>query len=343
MIGAGYSAETFVFSTERSVSEFDFIGEDHVVWPFGLLLPYSMFVRAIFRYQIIYMYFTGGPLGQLPFCKYIEPLLFKIAGTKTVVMPYGSDVQEMSRSPNLLFKHYAGQHNRNARKSRREVGRRIDRWTKWADHIISGVEWVDYMYHWDTLTLTHFGIDLSRWPHVRDTPWSRGERREFIIVHAPNHPLLKGTQYFELAIAELRAEGVPVALRIVRNRTNDEIRQEIAEADAVADQLVIGWYAMFAMEAMATGRPVFCFLRPDLIALYSNAGVLNEEDMPIINSDPLGIKDAIRSLVEDKARWREVADRSRAFVEKYHSTTVMSLVFAEINSRIGVPPSAARN
>jgi glycosyltransferase involved in cell wall biosynthesis len=111
----------------------------------------------------------------------------------------------------------------------------------------------------------------------------------------------------------------------------------------VADQLVIGWYAMFAMEAMATGRPVFCFLRPDLIALYSNAGVLNEEDMPIINSDPLGIKDAIRSLVEDKARWREVADRSRAFVEKYHSTTVMSLVFAEINSRIGVPPSAARN
>lgn len=343
MIEAGYLAETFVFSGEKSVSEFDFIGERHVIWPFGLLLPYYMFVRAIFRYRVIYLYFNGGPLGQQPFCKYIEPLLFCIAATKIVVMPYGSDVQEMSRSPNLLFKHFMGQHDPNGRGRRKEIERRIDRWTKWADHVISGVEWVDYMYHWDTLTLTHFGIDLDQWPQVLETPWSRGERDEFVILHAPNHPLLKGTQYFEQAVTELRAEGLPVALRVIQNRTNNEIRSEIARADAVADQLVIGWYAMFAMEGMAVGRPVFCFLRPDLVELYVNSGVLNEADLPIINCGPHSVKAAIRVLVNDRTRWREIANRSRAFVEKYHSSKAMAPKFADINVRIGLAPRPAKS
>ena len=29
-------------------------------------------------------------------------------------------------------------------------------------HIIGGCEWVDYMYHWNTLMVAHFSFDLNK-------------------------------------------------------------------------------------------------------------------------------------------------------------------------------------
>jgi glycosyltransferase involved in cell wall biosynthesis len=338
----GYRVETFAFSGDATASSLDYLAEPHLIWPFGLFLPYALFVRSVLRYRALYIPFVGGALGERTFGKLLEPLLYKLAGVKVVILPFGSDVQEFSRSPNLMFKHAMSQYDRGARLRRNAVARRIDRWTRWADHLVGGVEWVDYMYHWDTLTLTHFGIDLAKWPMVDGTPWSRGERATFVLVHGTNHPMLKGTQHFEQAVRELRAEGEAIELRVLRGVSNERIRSEIAEADAVADQLVVGWYAMFSMEAMACGKPVFCFLREDLIRFYEYAGVLDARDLPIINCDPLTVKQAIRALMRDKQRWQETSRRSRAFVEKYHSIEIMGRMFDAINRKIGVLPSSPR-
>lgn len=333
---AGYSAETYVFWGDGTTSSFDYFANHHVRWPFGRLLPYFTFVRAIFRYKALYISFVGGALGDRPICGFLEPLFYKIAGRKTAVFPYGSDVQEFTRSPNLLFKHFMGQYDRANRLNRHSVARRIDRWTRWGDHLVGGVEWVDYMYHWDTLMLMHFSIDTFAWPMMESTPWTRGEREDFVLLHATNHPLLKGTQFFESAVRELRAAGLPVQLQILSGVSNDVIKIAMLDADAIADQLVVGWYAMFAIEGMALGKPVFCYLRPDLLDLYVQAGIVDRGDMPIINCTAETFKDSVRKYIEDRERQKSVPLRSRAYVEKYHSSAAMSSAFVRINESLGI-------
>ena len=66
-----------------------------------------------------------------------------------------------------------------------------------------------------------------------------------------------------------RAEGEPIELRLVERVPNTEIRRQLAEADIVADQFIVGWYALFAIEAMAMAKPTLCFLREDLLELYT--------------------------------------------------------------------------
>src|SRR5262249_37798948 len=140
-----------------------------------------------------------------------------------------------------------------------------DVWTHGADHIISGCDWVDFMYFWDTLTLAHFAIDPdavlldTEDESLPDKPY-----KQLRILHASTHRNLKGTGEIVRAVEVLRAEGLPIELSVIEDVPNAEMPKHIKAADVVVDQLVIGWYAMFALESMAMRKPVVCYIRPDL-------------------------------------------------------------------------------
>jgi len=342
----GFSAETFVDQVYYITSEFDVRGD--LKTP-GILRPlrgYYLFIRSLFRYRAVYLYFNGGPLMTRPLVWRAEPWLYRLAGIKVVVMPYGADVQEMSRSRNLAFKHAYGIDYPEHRHRRRMVAAKIDLWTRGADHVISGVEWVDYLYHWDTLMLGHFSIDAERWDDVAPTAENAAPARKpgpLRIFHAPNHRAIKGTAAFETAVAELQAEGVEVELVMLQRVSNDVIRQTMLDVDIVADQLVVGWYAMFALEAMSMGKPVLCYLRPDLIELYETVGLIERDEIPIISCDQLTVKDTIRAIALDPSRLDGLAERGRAFVRDHHSLEVVGAVFDRINRSIGIEPRGKRD
>jgi glycosyltransferase involved in cell wall biosynthesis len=111
----------------------------------------------------------------------------------------------------------------------------------------------------------------------------------------------------------------------------------MASADVVADQLIVGWYAMFALEAMATEKPVLCYLRGDLQEFYVASGVIAADEIPIINCSPLTVNDTIKNLVlrRDKP---EIGKRSREYVMKHHSTQAVGKIFEDINRCIGLEP-----
>ena len=67
----------------------------------------------------------------------------------------------------------------------------------------------------------------------------------------------KGTQYVIDACAQL-----PVDLDIVEGLPHEEARKRYARADIVVDQLNAGWHGVFALEAMALGKPVVVHLKP---------------------------------------------------------------------------------
>jgi len=199
---------------------------------------------------------------------------------------------------------------------------------------------VEYMYHWDTLTLAHFSIDTERWkPSPEDQNIS--ESKTFRIFHAPNHKNVKGTKHFIQAIEELKSEGLDIELVIRQKVPNDEIKAVISSVDVVADQLIVGWYAMFALEAMSLEKPVLCYLNPKLIDFYIEAGMLAKDEMPIVNCDPFNVKEKIRELYNNRKNLGEIGRRSRQYVLKHHSVEYIGSIFDRINKELGILPSSA--
>jgi len=334
LVAKGYRVQTFVSQVYFITAEFDVRAD--LIFKNGVskaFLPYYLFAISVLRYKSIYIYFNGGPLGLTPFWR-IEPFFYRLANVKVVVMPYGSDVQDLSRSPNLLFKNAVARDYPRHRLSRKRTVKRIDLWTRHASHVIGGCEWVDYMYYWSTLMLAHFSIDTDAWQPVEE----KEKNSTFRIFHAPNHRNIKGTAHFIKAVEELKREGLDVELVMREKVPNTEIKKLIASADMVADQLIMGWYAMFALEAMSMEKPVLCYLREDLKELYTAAGLIEKDEIPIVNCNLFTIKDTIREFVKNRDRLKDIGKRSRQYVVKHHSLDYVGEVFARINSSMGITP-----
>jgi hypothetical protein len=212
----------------------------------------------------------------------------------------------------------------------------IDVWTSIANHIVGGCEWVDYMHHWDTLMIAHFSISLP--DKVNKVIESRTSPLK--VLHAPNHREIKGTRHIIRAVEELRLEGFDIDLILAERVPNEEVRRLIYEADVVVDQLVIGWYAMFAIEAMSSNTPVICHLRNDLVSLYVATSLLESfDEIPIIKADSFSIKEVLKQVYLDRAILQKAAEKGRGYVERHHSVEAISLIFGKILYQLIGPPS----
>lgn len=355
----GYSAQTFALRAYYITSDFDLLLVERMqrVLPRRLATFAALIwcqILCLTRYRALYIYFNGGVLSRFPgglYAWFDAPLL-KLAGVKLLVMPYGSDVQDMSLSPNLNFKHAMTRAYPLHYRGQRGIAAQIHRWTQASDVVLAGVEWVDYMHHWHHLMLAHFSIDTEALnpealnpealqPAASEALYRPGCGRPLRLLHAPNHRGLKGSQQIIAAVETLRAEGLPLELELIERRPNAEVLAGIARADLVLDQMIIGWYAMFALEAMALGRPVACYLRPDLVDLYINAGLVERAELPFVDIQPQSIEAVLRAVLAGDIDLAERAAKARAYVVKHHSLSAVGRVFAEVNRSMGLLPSPA--
>jgi glycosyltransferase involved in cell wall biosynthesis len=193
------------------------------------------------------------------------------------------------------------------------------------------------MYYWNTLLLGHFSIDLERWTPSADG-LGTSEKDTLRILHAPNHYAIKGTKTLLDAVDMLKKEGLDIELVLMKNVPNSEIRKAMENVDLVADQFVVGWYAMFAIEAMAMEKPVLCYLREDLMDLYVKAGLVNGDEIPILNTNISQIAERIRWACFHRKELTKIGEKGREFVEKHHSTKKIGKIFANILNSIGLSP-----
>ncbi len=324
----GRKAETFVHDVYYITRAFEYRLKER---PIAGKLPRPLgaawlFVRAVFRYRVLFLYVNGGPLYGTLLLKHLEPRLYKLAGVRTVVMPYGSDVQDLTRSRNLAFVDAMSRDYPRQGSRWHKVAASIDRWTRHADWVISGCEWVDYMYQWNTLMLAHFSIDVDAWKPP-STPRREGP---FRVLHAPNHRAIKGTASLVAAVERLKAEGHDIELVLLERVSNETVREAMEDADLVADQFVVGWYAMFAIEAMALEKPVLCYLRPDLVDLYRKVGLLRPGDPPLIDTPQLEIAGRLRWCLEHRDELPEIGRRGRRYVVENHSLERIGREFEQI-------------
>jgi glycosyltransferase involved in cell wall biosynthesis len=136
------------------------------------------------------------------------------------------------------------------------------------------------------------------------------DRPTVVIAHAPTNPRVKGTPHVIAAVDQLRAEGLDVELDLVTGVTNREAMERIAQADLLVDQLHLGWYGGVAVEAMALGRPVVCF-----IAESSNP---YGSGLPIVRAEPETLRAVLAGLIADRSRRAALAADARAFALREH-------------------------
>jgi glycosyltransferase involved in cell wall biosynthesis len=151
------------------------------------------------------------------------------------------------------------------------------------------------------------GLDLAPF-----TPRPPSDSPRPLVVHAPSNRAKKGTQHVIEACAQL-----PVELDLVEGVPHDEARARYACADIVVDQLGAGWHGVFAIEAMALGKPVLTYLKPDVVERSAQAFGLR---IPIVAATADTLVETLRPLVESPALRREIGAASRAYVEQVHDS-----------------------
>jgi glycosyltransferase involved in cell wall biosynthesis len=144
-----------------------------------------------------------------------------------------------------------------------------------------------------------------------------------LIVHAPNHRWLKGTDHVLAAVEAVQARGFACELSLVENVHPSEARRRFAEADIVADQFCSGSFGLFGLEGLALGKPVLAYLDQEQVGDPAF-------DLPVVNANPdnlAAVLAVVLALPELRAR---LGRAGRAAVERVQSVPALGEVWARI-------------
>lgn len=339
MAEGGWSSRTLmthVYSIMKR-EDFDAYLEDYLPsWIPGArlrqrLTPYAGMFHLLKNADLFFTSFRGGPLGLTPFWR-LESRLLKRAGIKTVVMPFGSDGYMYSEVEDLTLRHGLLLSYPMWGRMEKGIRERVRHWTAAADVLPTGIL-TDGVGRWDVLTPSYLHIDTALWKAKEQYSTADGTNGEVVVVHAPNHRGLKGTEFLLRAVDELKAEGLRVKLMLLEGQPNERVREVMKEADILAEHFLFSMYALTGIEGMASGLPVLCNLENEhYTRVFRRYAFLDE--CPVLSTDVESLRENLRRLVVDPALRERLGRAGRSFAEKYHSYEAARFLFGRIASKL---------
>jgi glycosyltransferase involved in cell wall biosynthesis len=190
---------------------------------------------------------------------------------------------------------------------------RIARFADYADRIYALNPDLLHILPSQAQFLPYSHIDLRKWQVSPKSP----EVKYPVVLHAPSHRGFKGTRFILDAISKLQGEGINFEFVLVEGLSQAKARQLYEQADLLVDQVLAGWYGGLAVELMALGKPVICYIREgDLKFIPAQM----REELPIINTTPATIYNVLKEwLTVRRHEIPERGQRSRTYVEKWHN------------------------
>jgi glycosyltransferase involved in cell wall biosynthesis len=278
---------------------------------FDALRAYAVFLWVLSIADVYLCYFDGGFL-QGTALRRLELWLLRLAGKCTIVSPYGSDIavpghlgipesRQLEDYPELL-------------EQATQTRGRVLEFARAANLVVRNYQY-GFLPRWDVLWPTQIAIDTAIWRPMTSPSDADGHSGEVVVIHAPNHRRMKGTDMLIAAVDTLTREGLQVRLELLEHQPNTKIRAAMDRADIVADQFIAG-YALFAIEGMATAKPVLSALQwlPSDIRAR-----LERWELPIVDADEHSLTENLRALVRDPARRHALGRAGRRFVLEHHS------------------------
>jgi glycosyltransferase involved in cell wall biosynthesis len=161
--------------------------------------------------------------------------------------------------------------------------------------------------------LPYSHIDLRDWRSANN---GNLDSKVPVILHAPSHRGVKGTNHVLDVVSRLKREGLAIDFRLVEGVPQAEARRIYERADLLIDQLLCGWYGGLAVEFMALGKPVICYIREGDLKFVPEQ---MRKDLPVINATPTTIYGVLKEWLTVRRHELEgIGRRGRAYVERWH-------------------------
>jgi hypothetical protein len=141
-------------------------------------------------------------------------------------------------------------------------------------------------------------------------------RHHPLVVHSPSNPMVKGTSAILSTVHALRAE-INFNFHLITGMDHNRALRAISEADIFIDQLILGGHGLAALEAMALGKPVICYIKPSMVDHYP-------DDLPIVNANMHNLPEILSELLNDPQRRYQLGCMGRRYVEKYHNANMLT-------------------
>jgi len=283
------------------------------------------------RAKVVHIPFDGFLLGNTIFWR-LEFFLFRLAGIKVIVLPYGGDAYMYSKLVDTSLRYGLLASYPNLARLEDKIEKRVKHWMKHADVVIAGLM-IDGMGRWDVTMPQIFSIDARTWQCKAEYSKHDGVTGSVKVIHTPNHTGFKGTEFLIHAVAQLKQEGLLVDLILLERVQNEKVRELMQTADILAEQFIATGYALSGIEGMASGLPVLANLDHEAYTrVFRRYAFLNE--CPILSTTPESLVEHLRLLVRNPALRNELGRAGRKYVEKYHSYETTQYLFGSIYSKI---------
>lgn len=150
------------------------------------------------------------------------------------------------------------------------------------------------------------------------------------IVHAPTNRVAKGSDIIIHTIQKLQKtfpdkielcliEGVPYTKAIKMYRA----------ADIIIDQIRIGWYGAFAVEAMKMGIPVIAYInKEDLHFVPENMAKDCQE--ALISASETDLEEVLGELIDNISALKEKNEAQLEYVYKWHNPQYVAAITKKI-------------
>lgn len=338
----GFASRSVVHTTYYITDQFDFVLADWAdrisrTAPHLLTTFYRfVFLWSLLRFDVFHFFHDQGLLERSPRIgiNRSELALLRRAGKRVYLYAYGADVRTQAETRALGTYNcciHCDQVGSNCICDSKHAARNQAYYRKYATALVSTGDMMTYVP--GAVNLWYWPVDTERLRYG-GVAWDGS--RPLRVFHAPNHPWAKGSDYLIRTINQLQAEGLPLELLTASKVSNKKLMKIMAEADVLVDQLLIGWHGYTALEGLAQGKVVVCFIR--------DPAMLREpEECPIISANPDTIAEVLRGLLKRSPQELvQLGRRGRIYVEKHFSVAAVASRLGGLYHSTGRFPTATQ-
>lgn len=304
----GINAKMVTYRTNRMKYDVDYdlkIGHCRWLYPFYMIKALCFAVPAMFKYDCFHFHF-----GHTLMPASIDLFFLKLLKKKIFLEFHGSDIRWVFQR-----RHYPYM----------DMPPINEKYKKQLKHKISSVDGVilhdmELLEHLPQTETPVYIVPLR--VSVNDfTPnYPDKNTKRPTIVHAPSSRKTKGTEYILKALEKIELD---YELVLVEGKTQEEAFKLYSQADIIIDQILIGSYGVFAIEAMAMGKPVVTHVTEEMRKNFP-------DELPIVEADVSSIKEVLEKLIKDASLRYELGVKGREYVCKYHDCNKNSVVLKNI-------------
>lgn len=309
----GLEAKLVLWRTNKFGYDYDVtlnIGKNKLLYPWYAFKMFTYGIYAMFYFDVFHFHF-----GYSLFPFNLDLPILKKFKKKFFMEFHGSDIRYQ-----LYRKQSDGWRDWKMPESNARIKKQIKKIFYYTDTIILHDEELrkHLVGYRGNVVYVPLRVDVSKF----EPNYPSVNCKKPVVVHAPTNREAKGSKYIIQAVEELKKE-YEFEFLLVENKTQSEAFEEYKKADIIIDQLRAGTYGVFAIEAMALGKPVISYISKNMIEQFP-------EELPIISASIDTIKERLEELLRDAELRNSLGMRGREYAENYHNYEIIAFLLRDI-------------